>query len=159
MFEPYRDKSFFLMPQNRRSLSLRSYCRKHDRKDYYLLKSIPGIGGYLAVALVAEFGEIRRFSKEKSFASYIGMAPMMCSSGGFRHYAMVSRSAAQLYYAKCLGGIADRSAGAGLLPHAYRQELKKHHRQDSKKLLNRILSVIKTETPYQNNYQKPLGMT
>jgi transposase len=27
---------------------MRAYCRKNYKKDYYLLKSIPGIGGYLA---------------------------------------------------------------------------------------------------------------
>ena len=54
---------------------LRAYCRIHHKKDYYLLKSIPGIGGYLAAALLAEIGNIRRFTSEKEFSSYIGMVP------------------------------------------------------------------------------------
>jgi len=35
---------------------LRAHCRKHHKKDYYLLKSIPGIGGYLAAALLPNLG-------------------------------------------------------------------------------------------------------
>jgi transposase len=47
------------------SNELRFYCRSHHKKDYYLLKSIPGIGGILAAAILAELGDIRRFGYEK----------------------------------------------------------------------------------------------
>ncbi|RZJ91954.1 MAG: hypothetical protein EOO20_03470 [Chryseobacterium sp.] len=43
---------------------LRSHCRKNYKQDYYLLKSIPGIGGYLASALLAELGNVSRFNNE-----------------------------------------------------------------------------------------------
>src|SRR4030095_5430996 len=35
------------------SNELRAYCRKHHKKDYYLLKSVPGIGGITAAAILA----------------------------------------------------------------------------------------------------------
>jgi transposase len=44
------------------SNELRAWCRKFHKKDYYLLKSIPGIGGLLAAAILAELGDIRRFN-------------------------------------------------------------------------------------------------
>jgi endonuclease III len=37
-----------------------AYCRKNNKKDYNLLKSIPGIGGYLASVILAECGDLRR---------------------------------------------------------------------------------------------------
>ncbi|HEX4887668.1 MAG TPA: IS110 family transposase, partial [Luteibaculaceae bacterium] len=43
---------------------------------------MPGIGGYLASAILGEIGDIRRFSNEAQFASYVGIVPMMRSSGG-----------------------------------------------------------------------------
>jgi transposase len=39
------------------SNELRAYCRKIHHKDYYLLKSIPGIGGILSTAIFAELGD------------------------------------------------------------------------------------------------------
>ena len=51
------------------SNELRAYCRRYHNKDYYLLKSIPGIGGLLAAAILAELGDIRRFNNQKEFSS------------------------------------------------------------------------------------------
>jgi hypothetical protein len=50
---------------------MRAYCRKNNKKDYNLLKSIPGIGGYLASVILAECGDLRRFNNEGQFSSYI----------------------------------------------------------------------------------------
>jgi transposase len=61
---------------------LRAYCRKYLKKDYYLLKSIPGVGGYLASAILAEAGDIRRFKNESEFASYVGIVLVIRNSGG-----------------------------------------------------------------------------
>jgi transposase len=48
---------------------MRAYCRKTIRDN--LLKSIPGIGGYLASVILAECGDLRRFNNEGQFSSYI----------------------------------------------------------------------------------------
>jgi transposase len=58
---------------------MRAYCRKKNKKDYNLLKSIPGIGGYLASVILAECGDLRRFNNEGQFSSYIGLVPGMYS--------------------------------------------------------------------------------
>ena len=60
---------------------MRSYCRKSNKKDYNLLRSIPGIGGYLASVILAECGDLRRFNNESQFASYIGLIPGIYNSG------------------------------------------------------------------------------
>jgi transposase len=57
------------------SNELRVYCRIIHRTDYYLLKSIPGIGGILSAAIFTELGDIRRFNNERQFANCIGMVP------------------------------------------------------------------------------------
>jgi transposase len=44
---------------------MRAYCRKTIRK-ITILKSIPGIGGYLASVILAECGDLRRFNNEGS---------------------------------------------------------------------------------------------
>jgi len=56
------------------SNELRAYCRKHYKKDYYLLKSIPGIGGITASGILAELGDIRKFNSLE-FAAIVGLVP------------------------------------------------------------------------------------
>jgi transposase len=54
-----------------------------DREDVRLLMSIPGINYYTAVALIAEIGDIRRFSRKSELASYAGLVPKADNSGNF----------------------------------------------------------------------------
>jgi transposase len=134
---------------------MRAYCRKQYKKDYYLLKSIPGIGGYLACVILAECGDLRRFNTEGQFSSFIGLIPGIYNSGNSE---------------KCLG-ITPRSRGqlrSYLIEAAWvairkdiemQEYYRKHQGKNVKsvivkvahKMARRILSVIKTETPYQIN--------
>ncbi len=45
------------------------------------LLSIPGIGPFVAIALVLELGEIHRFPSAKHVASYVGLVPRVRDSG------------------------------------------------------------------------------
>jgi transposase len=40
---------------------LRGYVRKHYKKDYYLLRSVPGVGPFIAIAVLCEVDDLRRF--------------------------------------------------------------------------------------------------
>lgn len=134
---------------------LRSYCRKYLKKDYYLLKSIPGIGGYLAAVILAELGDIRRFNKATEFASYVGLIPMMRSSGGTENiFGITPRSRGHLR------SYLIESAWVALridpeMQSYYRKHVGKNPKsiivKIARKITNRILSVIKTEQPYVIN--------
>ena len=134
---------------------MRSYCRKSNKKDYNLLRSIPGIGGYLASVILAECGDLRRFNNESQFASYIGLIPGIYNSGGSEKcLGITPRSRSQLRsYLVEAAWIAIRKDIE--MQNYYR----KHHGKNVKsiiikvahKMARRILSVIKTETPYQIN--------
>ena len=52
------------------------------RKDVQLLMTIPGVGYYTAVGMVAEIGDIRRFAKKEKLASYAGLVSKADNSGG-----------------------------------------------------------------------------
>ncbi|SDG50125.1 Transposase [Psychroflexus sediminis] len=60
-------RSFRFIDKELREVSnqLRAYCRKHYKKDYYLLRSIPGIGGIVACGILSELGDLRRFNSLK----------------------------------------------------------------------------------------------
>ena len=135
---------------------LRAWCRKHHPKDYYLLKSIPGIGGYLAAAILAELGDLRRFTNERQLSNYIGLVPGIHQSDDtnkpigltprsrslLRSYiieaawiALRRNPALQVYYRKHVG----KNSKAVIVKVAH-------------KLVRAMLSVIKNEKPYQINY-------
>ena len=61
---------------------LRSYYRQHQRELYYLLKSVPGVGGYLATVLLAELGDFSRFKNEQHLSFYVDLVPCIYASGG-----------------------------------------------------------------------------
>ncbi len=64
------------------SRELRGYARKHYRKDYYLLRSLPGVGPLTAIGILAEVGDIRRFKGIDRLSAYVGLVPVVHSSGG-----------------------------------------------------------------------------
>jgi transposase len=135
---------------------LRSYCRKHHKKDYYLLKSIPGVGGYLASAILAEIGDLRRFNNEAQFASYIGMVPTMRNSGGTEKIQGVTP--------RCRGLLRSYIIESAWVALRMDSEMQAYYRKHigrnpksiivkiARKLLNRMLAVIKSGQPYKSNY-------
>lgn len=136
---------------------LRSYCRKVHKKDYYLLKSITGIGGYLAACILAEVGDLRRFNNEAQFASYIGLVPSIRNSGSTERVTGISP--------RCRGIVRSYIIEAAWVALRLDPEMQQYYRTHAgknpksiivkiaRKLLNRMLSVIKKETPYVTNYQ------
>jgi transposase len=50
------------------------------------LATIPGIGPYLAMVILAEIGDIARFRDKKALANYAGLVPRVRESAGKRHY-------------------------------------------------------------------------
>jgi transposase len=134
---------------------MRAYCRKEFKKDYNLLRSIPGIGGYLASVIIAECGDLRRFNTEGQFSSFIGLVPGIYNSGEKETcLGLTPRSRSQLRsYLIEAAWIAIRKDAE------MQQYYRKHQGKNVKniivkvahKMSRRILSVIKTETPYEVN--------
>lgn len=61
---------------------LRQLSRTDKYKNRFeLLLSIPGIGHIVAMTLLTEIYDIRRFSNERQFAHYLGLIPTSHSSG------------------------------------------------------------------------------
>lgn len=135
---------------------LRSYCRQHHKKDYYLLKSIPGIGGYLAAALLGELGDIRRFDNEKQFSSYIGMVPAMRNSGNSESTLGITPRSKGLVRSYLIEAAWVTIRRDPEMQAYYRGHFGKNVKniivKVAHKLVKRILSVIKNERPYQVSY-------
>ena len=135
------------------SNELRAYCRKIHHTDYYLLKSIPGIGGILASAIIAELGDIRRFENERQFANYIGLVPGIHQSSDTNdHMGVTPRCKALLRtYLVEAAWVAIR-LDPGIQAY-YRKHIGKNQKsvivKVAHKMCRRILSVIRSGQPYQ----------
>ena len=147
-------KSEYLQTSN----ELRAWCRKHHKTDYYLLKSIPGIGGLLAAAILAELGDIRRFNNEREFSNCIGVVPgIHQSSESDNKMGLTPRCKAllrsYLIESAWVAIRTDPEIQAYYRKHAGRNP-KNVIVKVAHKMCCRILSVVKSGTPYQVNYSK-----
>jgi transposase len=57
-------------------------AKQHNPQDYYLLKSIPGVGQILALTILYEIGKIDRFESVQKFASYSRLVKCKAESAG-----------------------------------------------------------------------------
>lgn len=135
---------------------LRAYCRTHFKKDYYLLKSIPGIGGFLAAAILSEIGDIRRFNNEREFSCYIGMVPGMRQSGNSENKMGITPRCKSLIRSYLI----EASWVALRLDPEIQMYYRNHVGKNPKtiivkighKLVKRIFSVIKNNKEYEINH-------
>lgn len=64
------------------STDIRKMMREQRYKNnYYLLRSIPGIGPLTAASLLVEIGDVKRFETFYHLNSFVGLLPMEHSSG------------------------------------------------------------------------------
>jgi transposase len=135
------------------STDIRAYCRKHHKKDYYLMRSIPGIGPLTAAAFISEIGDIRRFSSFKQFASFVGFVPAIYQSGeNLRTLGLTPRGNRLVRsYMVEAAWVAIRKDP--VMQAYYRKHLGKNPKsiviKVSRKLLSRLFSVVKNEIPYE----------
>jgi transposase len=54
--------------------------------ELQLLRTLPGVGWVLAVVILLEVGDIRRFPRAAQLAAYAGTTPRVHASGGRTHY-------------------------------------------------------------------------
>ena len=118
-----------------------------------MLRSIPGIGPLVAAYIIAELGDIRRFTSFKKFAGYVGLIPGIHHSGDSEKNIGVSPRANRTIRSM----IVEASWVSVRHDPVLQQYFRKHMGKNSKaaifkvarKLLSRVHAVIKSDTPYQ----------
>ena len=89
----------------RRSIEERAELYLKDNSDYNRLQTIPGIGPVIALTILAEAGDLRRFSHYKKFLKYCGLNLSTHQSGCFRGMSKLSKHGnARLRYVFWLAG-------------------------------------------------------
>jgi transposase len=135
------------------SNQIRLYARKHYKKDYYLLMSVPGIGGITASAILAELGDLRKYNRFDDLASSVGFVPGVYSSGDTTIVKGITPRAKNLLRSYIIEASWQAVRFDPVLQEYYRSHYGKQPNKIivkvARKLLSRIHAVIKTETPYQ----------
>ena len=70
-----------LLAQQEESMQVELAKVAQGRKDVQLLMTIPGVGFYSAIGILAEIGDIKRFPDKQHLASYAGVVPRADNSG------------------------------------------------------------------------------
>lgn len=149
-----RMRSFRFIDKELRDVStnLRAYCRKHYKKDYYLLRSIPGIGGIVACGIICELGDLRRFNNIKHLVGYVGLAPGVHQSGDNQRATGITIRAHRLMRSYFIEASWQAIRTDPIMQSYYRKHVGKNVKsiivKVARKLLSRTLAVIKTEIPY-----------
>lgn len=134
---------------------LRSYYRLHERELYYLLKSVPGVGGYLASVLIAELGDFSRFKNEQHLSSYVGLVPGIYASGGDEKVLGITPRCNALLRSYLI----EAAWVAVRLDPEMQLYFRKHQGKKQQviivkiahKLIKKIFAVVKRKTPYEVN--------
>ncbi len=135
------------------SVRLRAYCRKHYKKDYYLLRSVPGIGPIVACGILCELGDLRRFKNFKQLASYVGLIPSVHQSGDNFTTSGLTPRANRIIRSYLVEATWVALRFDPVMQEYYRshqgKDVKRILVKVARKLLSRIHAIIRTETPYE----------
>ena len=77
--------------QARRTLELQAHRLLSARVDYQRLRTLPGIGPIIALVILAEAGDLRRFAHHRQFLKYCGLDLAKSQSGGSRSREQLSK--------------------------------------------------------------------
>jgi transposase len=134
---------------------LRSYYRQKEKELYYLLKSVPGIGGYLASVLLTELGDFSRFQNEQHLSSYVGLVPGKHKSGDSEKKLGVTPRCNALLRSYLI----EAAWVAVRIDPEMQAYFRRHQGKNEKvvivkiahKLIKKIFAVVKRKQPYQVN--------
>lgn len=131
---------------------LRHYARTGYRKDYYLLRSIPGVGPIIAIGILAEVGDLRRFKGVDHLSSYVGLVPSVHSSGAKSYTKGITARSKHLLRSYLIEGAWIAAKKDPELMQYYQQRKGSDHKKliikMASKTLNRMYSVIKRGEPF-----------
>lgn len=143
------------------SKELRIYTRKNHRQDYYLLRSLPGVGPLTAIGVLAEVGDIRRFKGIDRLSAYVGLVPAVHSSGGRTYTKGLTRRSKALLRSYLVEAAWVACKKDPVLMQYYQERKGGDHKKLIVKLaaktLSRMYHVIKTGEPYQLEKVKALA--
>jgi len=75
----------------RSELEKKAHALLMNDSDYKILRTVPGIGPIIALSILAEAGNLRRFGHERQFLKFCGLDLATAQSGSFRGVSRLSK--------------------------------------------------------------------
>lgn len=134
------------------------------KRDYALLDSISGVGFVTAVTILAELGDLRRFTKARQLSAFAGLDPYVRESGSsIRKKARLSKNGnryvRRVLYMASLSVVRSKSD----LSRAYHEHMKTPGRVKKsglgvvmRKLLVLMRALLLSGKPYEKFYRQPV---
>ena len=151
----------------RRELEANAEALLGGRDDYQRLLSLPGVGPIVALVILAEAGDMRRFNHHRQFLKFCGLDLAKSQSGASRsREKLTKRGNARL---RCALWMAAMSA-VRMRENAFREKFMRYGAQapddlDLKrkartavaaKMARVVYAVVKTNTPYKSRFELSL---
>ncbi|KMY65622.1 hypothetical protein AAU61_21160 [Desulfocarbo indianensis] len=129
--------------------------RAKEDQQAQLLMSIPGVGPVVALTILAEVGDISRFSSHRKLASYAGLIPRLHASGGIERHGRITKQGSKwlrtalVEAAHCVA----RNRGSQLNIYFKKRIVRSGYRKAVVATAHRILQfayyVLRDQTPYR----------
>jgi transposase len=132
--------------------------RAKDDPRFKLLTSMPGVGIYSAAVIIAEIGDIRRFSEAKQLCSYAGLVPSTRSSDAHVRHGRITKEGSP-WLRWIMVSAAQRSpCNSPRLAHFHERTLKQHGKKTARVALARqmltiVYYMLLRNMPYQERQQ------
>ena len=151
----------------RQTLEARAHALLKDRADFQRLCSLPGVAAILAMVILAEGGDLRRFPHHRQFLKYCGLDLAKCQSGQFRGRETLSkRGNARLRMAFWMA--AQRAVR--MTENSFRDKYERYTRQDpgnpdvrrkaltavAAKMARVAYAIVKRNQPYRGYHEHAL---
>jgi transposase len=122
-----------------------------------LLTSIPGVGKTIAITIVAEIGDVKRFHSPKALCNWAGLTPRVRNSGTVMRHGRISKEGSTFLRGAMTKAatVASRSSKRWYLVHE--ELLKRCGRKGAKvavarRLLTVVYHMLTRSELYQDNY-------
>lgn len=150
--------------EQRSALEAQAQALLKDRHDYQRLCEIPGIGPIIALVILAEAGDLRRFSHHKQFLKFCGLDLAKAQSGVSRgHERLSKRGNARLRCALWQASISairmrenafrDKYARYIAADPENRDRRRKARTAVTAKLARVAYSMVKFDRPYRGRFE------
>ena len=148
----------------RKELEMRAEEALGENEDSKLLRTIPGIGPILALIILAEAGDLRRFDHHRQFLKFCGLDLAKSQSGASRGREKLSkRGNARLRCAFWMAG----TVAVRMRENSFREKYERYIRSDptdpdlKRKALTAVMAkmarvayaVVKTQSPYRTYFE------
>ena len=136
-----------------RQLRKLSKTEKYSHR-YGLLMSIPGIGAIVAMILLTEIYDIKRFRNERAFAHYLGLVPTCHNSGphtsnGEKTFRGNKHLGPMIIEACWIAIYKDEGLGACYISYKKRMQPQEAIVRIARRLSNIIFAVLKNDKAYE----------